>query len=522
MITVTRSNTISLSAWWALALSLFIYGTAAAQQDSEPAKLYSITELEELVGPVALYPDDLLAIILPASSYPLQLVQAKRYLKDHEQDPDLEPSDEWDDAVVALLNYSEIVDFMNEDLDWTWTLGEAVVNQQPETMDAIQNFRERAYAAGNLKSDDHQIVSQVDGVIKIERAEPEVIYVPYYEPERVVIYQSVPAYHYYPFARPVYYYPYPAYYPFTSGFFWGVTTAYVFGWLTDGLYAHHYGHVSHPYYGHTYHLNYYSRQHVYNHRDRYAYGGYYTNHGRMWRAGYRHGGRPRQIDAHRTYAPRRTQRTVASNFSDPRLRRQTFVRRTSETIRAPDKRTPNRRTTRLSRDRIVARADHRRTVRRAASARSDTRVGIVNRSGNESRSVRQRDNREGRRLRTPVNRSVTAGSGDHAPQDRFVRTSRRSGQNVDPSRTTRRAADTNRQRLAVNTQKPVDRSDRSRSQRTPAPERTGQARQPRGVKSAPSTRQSSRSQPNRLDRPSNIRNSGGGNRGRAKGHNGRG
>lgn len=496
MMTVMRNSNISLRTWWVLALSLFTWDNALAQQDPEPAKVYSNTELEELVGPVALYPDDLLAIILPASTYPLQLVQAKRYLEDHEQDPNLEPNDDWDDAVVALLNYPEIMDFMNGDLDWTWTLGEAVVNQQPEIMDAIQNFRERAYAAGNLKSDDRQIVSRVDGVIKIERAEPEVIYVPYYEPERVVVYQSVPAYYYHPFARPVYYYPYPAHYRFASGFFWGVTTAYVVGWLTDGLYAHHYGHFRHPYYGHTYRLQHFSRHHVYSHRDRSIYGGNYTRHGRVWQPGIRHGARPRHIDTPGIHAPSHARRKVTSNFSNPRLRRQTSVQRNSE-FRAHEKRTTNRHTTRLSRDRVVARTDRRPAGRTAASARSNTRVGRVHRpenrstlqlrkqSRNTSRNVSQRDNRGRRTSGTPVNRHVVA-----------------------------------------NTQKPVQRSHSPQSQRTSAPERTGKARQSGGVKSAPDARRSSRSQSGRSqsgrsDGGSISRGSGGGNKSRAKGRSGR-
>ena len=97
---------------------------------SESGYDYSPPELEKLVGPVALYPDDLLGIILPASSYPLQIVQAARYLEAFANNPDLKPDDDWDDAVVALLNYPQVIELLNEDLDWTWNLGAAVVNQQ--------------------------------------------------------------------------------------------------------------------------------------------------------------------------------------------------------------------------------------------------------------------------------------------------------------------------------------------------------------------------------------------------------
>ena len=81
--------------------------------------ILSSSDLEVLVGPIALYPDDLLAIVLPASTYPLEIVQAARFLEQLESDSSLEPNDDWDDSVVALLNYPEVVRMMDEDIDWT-------------------------------------------------------------------------------------------------------------------------------------------------------------------------------------------------------------------------------------------------------------------------------------------------------------------------------------------------------------------------------------------------------------------
>jgi hypothetical protein len=209
-------------------------------------------ELEKLVGPVALYPDDLLAIVLPASTYPLQIVQAARFLEDRANDTTLEPNPEWDESVVALLNYPEIVRMMNEDLDWTWDLGAAVLADQAAVINAVQAFRDRAYAAGNLRTDDRQVVTKEEEVIEIAPADPEVVYIPYYEPERVVVYHSTPAYYYYPYAYPVYYYPYPVGYGFTFGFFWGVTSAYSIGWYSHCVQVYHHTHVGHPYYHHPY------------------------------------------------------------------------------------------------------------------------------------------------------------------------------------------------------------------------------------------------------------------------------
>jgi hypothetical protein len=212
----------------------------------------SSDELRELVGPIALYPDDLLAIVLPASAYPLQVVEAARFLEALETDPTLEPDPEWDDSIVALINYPEVVELLNEDLDWTWRLGEAVVAQQTDVVAAVESFRDVAYAAGNLKSDSYQTVSRDDGAISISPTAEDVIYVPYYEPARVVHYQPRPVYYYYPRPYPVYYYPYAPGYHFDRGFFWGVTTAFSIGWMTDSLHVYHHSYRGHPYYGYSY------------------------------------------------------------------------------------------------------------------------------------------------------------------------------------------------------------------------------------------------------------------------------
>ena len=138
---------------------------SAAVSGNEDIPLLTTVDLEELIGPIALYPDDLLAIVLPASVYPLQIVDAARFLEDVKIDPTLKPDPEWDDSVVALLNYPEVIELLNDDIDWTWRLGEAVVAQQSDVVAAIETFRDRAYAAGNLKSDSYQNVTRDEGAI---------------------------------------------------------------------------------------------------------------------------------------------------------------------------------------------------------------------------------------------------------------------------------------------------------------------------------------------------------------------
>jgi len=180
----------------------------------------SANNLETLVGPIALYPDDLVAIILPASTNPLQIVQAERFLEKRKADPKLAIDDGWDDAVKSLLNYPDVIQKMNNDLDWTTALGEAVVTDQGAVLEAVQVFRRKSQSAGNLKSDTKQTIVVEKEVIKIVPADPQVIYVPQYNPTTVVVTGSPPP-AYYPTPYPVYYYPYPPGAAFATGLIWG-------------------------------------------------------------------------------------------------------------------------------------------------------------------------------------------------------------------------------------------------------------------------------------------------------------
>ena len=261
-----------------------------ASLDDDDLALLPPADLQDLVGSIALYPDDLLAIILPAATYPLQLVEASRFLEELDKDPSLQPDDDWDDSVVALTNYPEVIQLLNADLDWTWQLGEAVVSQQADVISAIESFRDRAYAAGNLKSDGYQDVTNDDGIIEITPVNEEIIYVPYYEPERVVVYQPQPVYYYHPQPYPVYNYPYPYGHSFRSGFFWGVTTAFTIGWATDYLHVYHHSYYGHPYYSYTYNHNWWYRRPSINVHNTYYVNNYnsrsrnYYQNGDQWRS----------------------------------------------------------------------------------------------------------------------------------------------------------------------------------------------------------------------------------------------
>lgn len=207
-----------------LALVSAIYATNAIAEapaaQGVTASSPSASNLETLVGPIALYPDDLVAIILPASTNPLQIVQAERFLEKRKADPKLAVDEKWDDAVKSLVNYPDVIQKMNKDLDWTTALGEAVVADQGAVLEAVQVFRRKSQSAGNLKSDTKQTIVVEKEVIKIVPADPQVIYVPQYNPTTVVVTGSPPP-AYYPTPYPVYYYPYPPGAAFATGLIWG-------------------------------------------------------------------------------------------------------------------------------------------------------------------------------------------------------------------------------------------------------------------------------------------------------------
>ncbi len=203
-----------------LVSSLGAYGQAPAASGDAAAPL-SAEELTKLVGPIALYPDDLVAIVLPAATNPLQLVQADRYLDKRKADPKLPVDPKWDDPVKSLLNYPDVVKKMSADLDWTSALGEAVVADQGAVIEAVQTFRRQANAAGHLKSDDKQVVKVEQEIVIIQPADPQVVYVPQYNPATVVVYGAAPAYAYYPTPYPSYYYPYAPGAAMAAGVIWG-------------------------------------------------------------------------------------------------------------------------------------------------------------------------------------------------------------------------------------------------------------------------------------------------------------
>ena len=190
--------------------------SSSAQPASQPppgAELLKPEQLEALVAPIALYPDELLANVLAASTYPLEVVQADRWLKERKTlkgdalKKEVEKQS-WDDSVKALASTADVISMMSDKVDWTKNLGDAVLAQQPDVMDAIQRLRSKAYDNKKLVTTKQQKVSvqtqENKQAIVIEPADPNTMYVPYYDPATV--------YGAWPYAEyPPYYFGYPSY-----------------------------------------------------------------------------------------------------------------------------------------------------------------------------------------------------------------------------------------------------------------------------------------------------------------------
>ncbi|MBV9287535.1 MAG: DUF3300 domain-containing protein, partial [Hyphomicrobiales bacterium] len=178
---------------------------ADAGQAAAPENSFTRAELEKLLAPIALYPDPLLAQLLPASAYPVQIVQAHRWLdknKDKVASNDYSGIDDqdWDPAVKALARFPDVIKMMSDDLDWTTDLGDAEVNQPEDVADVIQELRAKAQQTGALKTTEQQTVETVQHTvttasgepaqqpyIEIQPTEPATVYVPSYDP--VAVYQ---------------------------------------------------------------------------------------------------------------------------------------------------------------------------------------------------------------------------------------------------------------------------------------------------------------------------------------------
>ena len=206
----------------------------AAAPQAQPSETYSRAEIEKLVAPIALYPDALLAQLLAATAYPLDIVQAARWLDRNKaaverRDFSGIDNQRWDESVKALARFPEVIRKLNDDVDWTTDLGEAFINQPKDVADAIQDLRDRAEAKGALNTTEEQrVVRRQEGgrnVVIIEPVNPHKIYVPRYDPW--ALWWPTPGY---VFAGPWLTFPY---YGLLAGV---VPAAFYWGWNSGWIY----------------------------------------------------------------------------------------------------------------------------------------------------------------------------------------------------------------------------------------------------------------------------------------------
>jgi len=224
---------------------LFAANVASAQDYGQPpppaygqgyeqapaARAFSQEELEQMLAPIALYPDSLLSQILMASTYPLEVVEAARWSR---ANPGLQGDQavagaeqfDWDPSVKSLTAFPQILSVMDQRLDWTQRLGDAFLAQQAQMMDTVQYLRRKAYDAGNLRTTEQIQVQPAAQAIDIRFANPEVVYVPYYDP--MVVYGSW----WWPSYPPVYWAPWPGYaVSYQPGLYWGPAIGVSFGFF---------------------------------------------------------------------------------------------------------------------------------------------------------------------------------------------------------------------------------------------------------------------------------------------------
>jgi hypothetical protein len=266
---------------FALLLPILPQTVSAAQEQDQDAQAPAQTsqappytqqtadQLQQLVAPIALYPDSLVAQVLAASTFPAEIVEADRWVQ---ANPDLKgdalaqavDQQSWDPSVKALTAFPTVLGNMDKNISWTSSLGDAYYNQEQGIMDAIQVMRQKAQQAGNLKDTPQQTVQTQDSNIVIQPAQPDVVYVPAYDPWLV---------YGYPVAAWPGWYPYP-------GIWWGGPSLYWggigFGIGFYGGFGWGWGHWGVGWGGRTVIFNnnrYYSRSNTFYNRNNYYRGG---------------------------------------------------------------------------------------------------------------------------------------------------------------------------------------------------------------------------------------------------------
>ena len=221
-----------------LLIALLAVLAAAPAALAQERRTYSQAELDQMLAPIALYPDALLSQVLMASTYPLDIVEAARWSRAHAGPQGDEAvsqiaGEAWDPSVKSLVAFPNLLQRMDENLAWTRSLGEAFLEQEPHVMETVQRLRRKAEAAGHLLPDERVRVLADGDTIVIEPADPHVVYVPCYDPWMVYGSWWWSAY------PPVAWAPCPGYYAYRPGFWWGVGIGVSTNFFFGGVDWHH-------------------------------------------------------------------------------------------------------------------------------------------------------------------------------------------------------------------------------------------------------------------------------------------
>jgi len=319
-----------------LALTLALTGTAVSAQTTPDtatpiqanaaAVTFSQAELDQMLAPIALYPDTVLSHILIAATYPLEIVKATRWLSSQsamtsEEALKAAENEPWDPSVRALVAFPPLLTKMNNELEWTQKLGDAFLIQEAQLMSTVQALRERAYAAGHLKDQEHITVQRQEKVIVIEPRTPEVVYVPVYD-TRVVygdwMWREYPPIHW----------PYPDYYSGGSYVYWGigarVSSAFYFStfyWPQRQIVVINHHHRPNYYYRHRDIIRHEERRH-WQHNPKHRHGVVYHQSYQPTREMRGQGYQQADVGERRRWAAEQRQRNNVSVPEDRRIREQ--------------------------------------------------------------------------------------------------------------------------------------------------------------------------------------------------------
>jgi uncharacterized protein DUF3300 len=215
-------------------IALLAFAAAMPLASGQARAAYSRAEIDQMLAPIALYPDPLLSQLLMAATFPEDVTEAARWSRAHagvEGDAAVQMVQEyeWDPSVKSLVAFPRVLQRMEENPEWTRKLGDAFIVQEPVVMEAVQDLRRRAQANGQLASDERMRVVEQPGYIAIEPANPQYVYVPYYDPWLAYGTWWWPAY------PPFYWRPWPGYVAYGPGFWWGAPIGLSVGFFYGGF-----------------------------------------------------------------------------------------------------------------------------------------------------------------------------------------------------------------------------------------------------------------------------------------------